>query len=95
MVKVLESDFEFTHEQIVKAATTWANFNGFSGEVCHQCKKTANVLAGGHGWFCVCGAYNAQNFHDYWIPRENPDLGPTEAVIQAAYAEAPVSGCGP
>lgn len=78
--------FMFTVRQITDAADTWANFNGFTGETCHGCKKTANVLAGGPGWICTCGEYNAQGLHDYRISHTSPDLGPDAETIQAGYA---------
>ena len=82
MKALTEEDFQYTHEQIVEAATVWANFNGFSGESCSECRKTANVLAGGSSWFCVCGHCNYQSFRHNQIPHENPDLGPTGSLIK-------------
>lgn len=86
--KVTERDFEWTRDKIVEAATTWANFNGFTAEICFHCKKTANVLAGGSGWFCVCGVYNCEAWDNNQIPHEDPDLGPTGALIHEAIALA-------
>ncbi len=79
---------DFTHEQIVTAIKTWANYPGFSAETCGQCKRKVNVLAGGPGWFCICEHYNAQVIHGAQIPHEKPNLGPTRATIYAAHIEA-------
>ncbi|MBU0963982.1 hypothetical protein KKC06_03000, partial [Patescibacteria group bacterium] len=64
------------------------NFNGFTAVTCGKCKKKANVLVGGQGWICTCEHYNVQVIHGANIPHENPDLGPTRAFLQAAYAKA-------
>ena len=87
MVEVSESDIVWSHEKIVEAATTWANFNGFTGAFCGQCGKAANVLAGKGGWFCVCDGYNMLDFKYFRVAHANPDLGPTKATIEEALAE--------
>jgi len=79
-----------TREEIVHAATTWANFRGFTAITCQQCEKTANIPARrSAGWICVCGTDNTLS-HKNQVPYENPDLGPTRATIDDALAE--VSG---
>ena len=88
MKTLAKEDFDFSVEKIVDAITTWANFNGFSGESCSKCKKTVNVLGCGPGWFCVCGHYNAQSFSHNQIPHDNPDLGPTKDTIYEAVAKS-------
>lgn len=40
----------YTVEEVTEMCDTWANFNGFTGEVCSKCKRTANVFALGAGW---------------------------------------------
>lgn len=75
----------FTVDKIVEARTTWAMFNGFSGESCGRCLAEANVLAGGPGWFCGCGHYNVQSWSCHQIPHEHPDHGPSQATIGKAY----------
>lgn len=77
---VTAESFDYTVEQIAEMLT-WQNFQGFSGETCGGCGRTANVLAGGPGWICVCGHYNAQSWRGGPMPHESPDLGPTAATI--------------
>jgi hypothetical protein len=74
----------FTAAEITDACTTWAMFNGFSGEHCGNCLTDHNVLAGGPGFFCeCCGHFNVQSFSHFQMPHEKPDFGPTAAVIRA------------
>ena len=75
----------YTAEQITEAADTWANYNGFSGETCRVCKRTANVLAGGPGWFCVCGQFNFPSWNFHQMPHEHPNLGPSRETIAAGH----------
>ena len=91
---------EWTPEKIAEAVATWHNWPGFSGESCGNCRATANVLAGGPGWFCpVCEVvvdtgddekllvseeYNCQSWSCHQMPHENPDYGPTLATIRAS-----------
>lgn len=84
-MKATAEDFEWSQEKIIEAATTWANFNGFTADTCWKCKRTANVLAGGPGWFCVCGYYSTLPWSGHQIPHDNPDLGPKQEDITAAY----------
>lgn len=79
----MKSDHKYTPEQLAQMFT-WPHFNGFSGEQCSQCKKTANVPAGGPGWFCDEGHYNVQSWSFHQIPHEAPALGPTRQQIQDA-----------
>ena len=77
---------QWTEKEIVQAATTWANFNGFTGEICGKCECRANVLAGGAGWKCDCEHYNLQS-NSFRVPHENPSMGPSQTMIQLAYRE--------
>jgi alkaline phosphatase len=47
----------YTPEEITDMCDTWANFNGFSGETCGSCHKTANVFAYGAGAQEFAGVY--------------------------------------
>ena len=76
----------FTADEIRDAQQTWTYSNGFSGESCGSCKATANVLAGGPGWFCGCGHYNVQSWSHHQIPHDSPDYGPTQAVIAEGHS---------
>lgn len=82
----MEAKFDYTPEQLAEMFT-WPRFNGFVGETCGQCKKTANVPHGA-GWFCKCGAYNAQFFHGGMMPHEHPDYGVSAEEIRQAVARA-------
>jgi hypothetical protein len=82
-MQTTKEDFTFTAEEIAEAVDTWANFTGFSGETCGECRKTANVLCG-PGWLCVCGHYNVQRFHPRH-PHPSPDLGPDAEIIGRGY----------
>lgn len=75
----------YTADEIAEMADTWANYNGFSGERCGGCGKTANVLAGGVGWFCECEYYNIQSVHFYSTPHETPDIGPARETIRLGH----------
>lgn len=76
----------FTADEIAEAADTWVNFNGFTGATCGKCKKTANVLAGGLGWSCVCGHHNYGSIGmAIETPHESPDLGPSADVIHQGF----------
>ena len=75
----------YTAPEITEMADTWANYNGFSGETCGACHRTANVLAFGPGWFCECGHYNMQALHSANMPHEKPDFGPALSVIQEGH----------
>ena len=80
----------YTALEITEMADTWANYNGFTGETCGACGKTANVLAGGAGWFCDCGHYNAQSLSNFRAPHERPDVGTPGSVIVEGYRLARV-----
>jgi hypothetical protein len=86
-MKSLAKDFEYSREDIIIANQTWANYNGFSGETCGVCGATANVLAGGAGWFCVCGQYNAQSLSCFRLPHDSPTYGPDGETIANAHTE--------
>jgi len=86
-MKVTEESFQFSRKEMM-SMPGWMNFNGFSGESCGKCNKTANILGGGPGWICVCESYNAQDFYHNRAPHENPDLGPTKSEIQEALNES-------
>lgn len=60
------------------------NFQGFTSAVCGSCGKTANAPCGNPGWECTCGHFNILPFSGAFIPHDNPDLGPTQKVIQGA-----------
>jgi hypothetical protein len=75
----------YTPEEIEEMKKTWVNFNGFTGDKCGSCQKTANILVGG-GWFCDCGNYVAQlicGVHP--TPHESPDMGTPASVIREGY----------
>lgn len=75
----------YTSEEITEMADTWANFSGFSGETCGNCRKTANVFALGAGWFCDCGHYNVQSYSHSNRPWKNPDMGTPRDVIAKGF----------
>jgi hypothetical protein len=79
----------YTAAEITEMAETWKNFNGFTGESCCQCRRTVNVFAYGSGWMCNCGTFNAQSWSNANIPHENPDLGPSRAVINLGLERSP------
>lgn len=83
-MKPKPEDFDYTVEKI-REMTAWTGYQGFVGETCGSCSKTANVLSGGPGWICVCGHYNAQLFYGGPMPHEEPDLGPTRKTILEAH----------
>jgi hypothetical protein len=89
----------YTVSEITEMADTWANYNGFTGETCGVCEKTANVLAGGAGWFCDCGHYNVQSLSDFGVLHEQPDMGTLGSVIVEGHKLARVRvgavGAGP
>jgi hypothetical protein len=96
MKPALASEFSFSAEQIVEAARTWARFDGFEGDTCSgralyrksgKCGLTANVLAGGPGWFCVCGHYNMQSWSSHQMTHTDPDMGPDRVTLRQAYAQ--------
>jgi hypothetical protein len=72
---------KYSANEIAKMCDTWQNYNGFTGEVCGKCKKTANVFALGAGWFCDCGHYNVQSFFSSQGLYGNPDMGTPANVI--------------
>jgi hypothetical protein len=74
----------YTSEDIEIMCSTWINFNGFSGERCSTCLKTINLLAGGSGWICECGAYNAQHWGMIQL-HDNPDMGTPKHIILGGY----------
>ena len=76
---------KYTSEEITEMADTWSNYNGFSGETCGNCHRTANVLALGPGWICECEHFNVQSWSHANMPHENPDLGPARSVIQEGH----------
>lgn len=73
----------YTPAEITEMCDTWHGFNGFSGETCGKCHRTANVFAFGPGWFCGCGHYNIQSWSHAKIPHDQPDFGPRACVIRA------------
>jgi hypothetical protein len=75
----------YTVEQITEMCETWVNYNGFTGETCGMCHKTANVFSLGTGWFCDCGHYNDQSWYYTNIPHEKPDMGNFRSVIYAGH----------
>lgn len=88
------NDFAMTEEEIVLAGTSWANFNGFTGEQCYHkrrrfksgvCDMKVNMPAGGPGWHCpACGHYNFMMWNNSNRPFVRPDYGPSGAVIVRA-----------
>jgi len=86
-----KEDFDRTEEEIIEACGR-PGFNGYTAEACGKCRKKANVLNGGHGWFCTCGHFNMQSFHGANIPHKDPDLGPSHDFLLAAYAKAKKQG---
>ena len=80
-------NFSFDVQQIAEM-TSWANYNGFSGEMCWMCHKTANILGGGGGWICECGNYNAVDLHGFHATWDNPDLGPSAVTINRGHTLA-------
>jgi len=85
LFKITAKQMGFKIRDIIYACRYWANFNGFTGERCGHCKKTANVLAGSSGWFCPCGHHNVLSFHGCNIPHARPDCGPTRRKLRTAY----------
>jgi len=77
-----KNDLLYTAEDITEMCDTWMNFNGFSGETCGSCHKTASVFGYGSGWICDCGHYNAQCWSSSNIPHEKPDMGTPAEVIR-------------
>ena len=71
----------YTSEEITEMCETWVNYNGFTGETCGKCHRTANVFAYSPGWFCDCGHYNIQSWSYAQMPHENPDMGTPRDVI--------------
>lgn len=71
--------------RITEMSDTWRNYNGFTGETCGVCKKTANVLALGPGWVCDCKHFNVQSFIYVQIPHDNPDMGTPKSIIVAGH----------
>jgi hypothetical protein len=80
-------NFSYSIEQIAEM-TTWVNYNGFSGEMCWMCHRTANVLASGGGWICECGNFNDVDHHCFHAAWDNPDLGPSLVTIRSGHALA-------
>ena len=78
----------YTTDEITEMANSWRNYNGFSGETCGKCQKTANVLAGGPGWICDCGHYNTQGIWGHSIPHEQPDMGTPLIIIDEGHKVA-------
>jgi len=70
----------------------WGRFEGFTASSCGGCHKTANVVNGTAGWFCVCGHFNVLPWTGFIIPHEKPDLGPSSNKIQSAYSRAKLGG---
>ena len=75
----------YTADEITEMCDTWVIFNGFSGEICSKCRKTANTFAYSSGWFCDCGHYNIQSFYNFQISYENPDMGTPNSIIDSGY----------
>jgi len=89
-MRIRYRDFKWTANQIVAAIldrNRFMGWNGFSGESCSKCKKTANVLGHGPGWFCICGAYNCQSWSCNQGPHERPDLGPSQHTLNMAHRQ--------
>jgi hypothetical protein len=72
--------------QIASMCSSGGTYNGFTAESCSHCKAKANVFAHNAGWFCACGEYNEQSWSHSCIPHEQPDHGPSLAVIRAGHA---------
>ncbi len=59
----------------------------FSGESCHGCKSTANVITYA-GWFCECGEFNVMLWYGHdQRPHETPTYGPSGPQLQRAANE--------
>ena len=86
-----EGPYCFSAAEIATLAAREANFNGFSGDSCSSCSQTANVLHAQGGWHCTCGHFNFQGYTNAGALHDVPDLGPSQAVIEAGTADAPVS----
>lgn len=64
------------------------NFRGFTGEICGQCKKKANVLFGATRWTCYCGYKNTMlsgKPNDLYM---EPQMGPFFRQIETACRRA-------
>ncbi len=78
----------FTAEKITEAYTSWAMFDGFSGEHCSTCLTDHNVMSRSPGFFCGrCGDYNCQSWSGHQMPHKEPEFGPTLAVIRAGFEQ--------
>lgn len=84
-MKTTAESMMFSVEKIAEMST-WQYYQGFVGETCGNCRKTANVLAGGPGWICPCGHYNAQLLCGGPMPHEIPDYGPTAETIRKGHS---------
>jgi hypothetical protein len=84
MIEVTPEEMDYSIEKI-REMKQWPGFNGFTAESCGSCKATANVLAGGPGWFCPCGHFNVQSWSGFQIPHRAPTYGPGQAKILEAY----------
>ena len=84
LISEKKKKFDFSVEKI-REMTYWQFYQGFIGDHCGTCRKTANVLNGGPGWICICGSYNVQAFHGGMMPHEHPYLGPALATIQEGH----------
>jgi hypothetical protein len=82
MPEVTAEDFNYSVEKIQEMAA-WTNFQGFTADTCGKCKKTANLLAGGAGWFCPCGHFNVLPWSNMQIPHDLPDYGPPRECMRA------------
>lgn len=78
----------YTAEEITEMCDTWANYQGHTGDSCGACGRTANVLAGGSGWFCVCGHYNVQSWLQYNVVYDFPDMGTPKNVLIAGHCKS-------
>lgn len=82
-MKVTAAEVDYTSDQIRQAVSNH-RYMGWGAESCGSCRKTANVLAGGPGWFCPCGQYNVQSWSHRQFPHEAPDYGPSGPKIREA-----------
>lgn len=89
-MEISPSGMDYPIEKIAEMST-WTYYQGFSGESCGKCKATANVLAGGAGWFCPCGHYNFQLLFHHQPPHEMPTYGPSKHSIKEGHAMAEMS----
>lgn len=78
----------FTVLDILAERAKDANFKGFTGDTCTSCGNTANVLHAQGGWHCTCGHFNFQSYTNANALHDEPDLGPSSAVVDAGMTGA-------